>query len=72
MHDIADLEGAGLPGVFVITTEFVHAAASQAAALGVSTASVIVPHPIQNRTDTELSAIADDVIDELARALLRA
>ena len=34
MHDIADLEGRGLPGVFVASTEFVAAADAQARALG--------------------------------------
>ena len=69
MHDIADLEGAGVPGVFVLSSEFAHAADSQARALGVAPASVIVPHPIQNRTDAELAELADAVVDQLTAAL---
>ena len=69
MHDIADLEGRGLPGVFVASTEFVDAAAAQARALGFDPAAVFVPHPIQDRTDDEMAALADDAVEELVRAL---
>ncbi|MCU1450950.1 MAG: hypothetical protein JWP02_3120 [Acidimicrobiales bacterium] len=69
MHDIADLEGRGLPGVFVASTEFVAAAEAQAAALGFDPARVFVPHPIQDRTDAELAALADAAVDEILRAI---
>jgi hypothetical protein len=70
VHDIVDLEAAGLPGVFVASTQFVDAAESQSRALGVTPAVVFVPHPIQNRTDSELWSMADDVLDALTSALL--
>ena len=69
MHDIADLEARGLPGVFVASTEFVEAAAAQAAALGFDPARVFVPHPIQDRTDDEMRALADAAVDEILAAL---
>ena len=69
MHDIADLERRGLPGVFVASTEFVSAADAQVAALGVDTARVFVPHPIQDRTDDEMRALADGCVEELLAAL---
>jgi uncharacterized protein (DUF362 family) len=69
VHDIADLEGRGLPGVFVASTEFVAAAEAQAAALGFDPARVFVPHPIQDRTDAELAALADAAVDEILRAI---
>jgi hypothetical protein len=69
VHDIADLEGRGLPGVFVASTEFVDAADAQAAALGFDPARVFVPHPIQDRTDSELAALADAAVDEILKAL---
>jgi uncharacterized protein (DUF362 family) len=69
VHDIADLEGRGLPGVFVASTEFVAAADAQAAALGFDPARVFVPHPIQDRTDAELAALADAAVDEILRAI---
>ena len=70
MHDIVDLETAGIPGVFVMSAMFVDAADAQARALGMTPASVIVPHPIQNRTDAELHAMADTVVTQLERALV--
>lgn len=70
MHDITDLEGAGLPGVFVASAAFVTAAAAQARALGFDAARVFVPHPIQDRTDDEMRALADAAVDELVARLL--
>ena len=69
MHDIVNLEAAGVVGVFVASTEFVDAAVAQAAALGADPASVFVPHPIQDRTDEELQSLADDAIEAILRAV---
>ena len=69
MHDIADLERRGVPGVFVASTAFVAAAESQARALGADTAAVFVPHPIQDRTDDEIIALADAAVDEVVAQL---
>ena len=69
MHDIADLEGRGLPGVFVASTEFVEAANAQSTALGFDAARVFVAHPIQDRTDDEMRALADAAVDEILRAV---
>ena len=65
MHDIADLELRGLPGVFVASMEFVQAADAQATALGFPAARVFVPHPIQDRTDDEMRAYADKAYEEI-------
>ena len=72
MHDIADLEGRGLPGVFVASTEFVQAAEAQASALGFDTARVFVAHPIQDRTDDEMRALAEGAVDEIVAAITEA
>ena len=69
MHDIADLERRGVPGVFVASTEFVEAATAQAAALGFDAARVFVAHPIQDRTDDEMRALADAALAEVVAAL---
>ncbi len=69
MHDIVDLEGRGVPGVFVATVEFVDGAEAQARALGADPAAVWVPHPIQDRTDAEMDAIADAAVEELVAKL---
>jgi hypothetical protein len=65
VHDVADLERRGLPGVVVASTEFVDAAEAQAKALGFDAARVFVPHPIQDRTDDEMRALADAAVDEI-------
>lgn len=69
MHDIAELERRGLPGVFVASSTFVEAAAAQATSLGVSPASVFVAHPIQDRTDDEMRSLADEAIEALLARL---
>ena len=69
MHDIVNLEAAGVVGVFVASTEFVDAAAAQSAALGATPAVVFVPHPIQDRTDAELQALADAAVDAILDAV---
>lgn len=56
---MTELEGQGVPSVFVASTEFVQAAAAQAKALGFQPAAVFVAHPIQDRTDDEMRALAD-------------
>ena len=65
MHDISDLEGRGIPGVFVASSAFVQAADAQSASLGIAPARVFVPHPIQDRTDDEMVVYADAVYDEI-------
>jgi hypothetical protein len=70
VHDIADLELRGIPGAFVASTEFVEAAEAQAAALGFPAARVFVPHPIQDRTDDEMRALADAAVDEILAAVI--
>ena len=58
-----------MPGVFVASSEFVDAAAAQAKALGFDAARVFVAHPIQDRTDDEMRALADAALDEIVAAL---
>ena len=45
-------------GVFLASAEFADAAAAQSAALGLAVPHVLVPHPIQDRTDDELRQLA--------------
>jgi hypothetical protein len=72
VHDIADLESRGLPGVFLASTEFIDAAASQSRSLGFEPAAVFVPHPIQDRTDDEVRALADAAVDDILAAVTAA
>jgi hypothetical protein len=69
VHDIVELEGRGVPGVFVATVEFSDGANAQARALGADPAAVYVEHPIQDRTDEEMIAIADRAADEIVASL---
>jgi hypothetical protein len=71
VHDIADLERRGIPGVFVASSVFIEAAAAQSAALGVTPKSVFVAHPIQDRTDDEMRQLADDALLALREALTK-
>jgi alkanesulfonate monooxygenase SsuD/methylene tetrahydromethanopterin reductase-like flavin-dependent oxidoreductase (luciferase family) len=72
VHDTVQMETAGVPMVFVASTEFETAAKAQAEALGADPARVFVPHPIQDRTDEELRALADGAVDALLAALAEA
>jgi hypothetical protein len=69
VHDIVDLETRGVPGVVVASSEFVDAAEAQARALGLAARRVFVPHPIQDRTDDEMRALADQAVDQILEAL---
>jgi hypothetical protein len=69
VHDIVDLEARGVPGVFVATVEFTDGAERQARGLGSEPAVVYVPHPIQDRTDEEMVAIADAAFESIVAAL---
>ncbi len=59
-----------MPGVFVATVAFTDGAEAQARALGADPAAVYVEHPIQDRTDAELVAIADQAFDAVVAALV--
>jgi len=57
--------------VFVASSEFIVAAQSQVDALGIDVARVFIPHPIQDRTDDEMMALADAAVDEILAAITR-
>jgi hypothetical protein len=69
MHDIIALEGRGIPSVFVASSEFRDAADAQGRALGFVPVGVFVAHPIQDRTDAEIRALADCAVDDIVRAV---
>lgn len=60
-----DLDGRGIPGAMLATTEFEDAANTQAKSIGFMPAVVYVPHPIQNRTKEELAEIAEKAIEPI-------
>jgi hypothetical protein len=69
VHDTTDLESRGVPAVFIASSEFVAASEAQAQALALDAARVFVPHPIQDRTDDEMRALAEGVVDEVLAAV---
>ncbi len=69
---MADLESRGVPTVAVATTEFIDAAAAQARSLGTDPAYVFIPHPVQDRTDSELRTLAEDHLGAILALLVQA
>ena len=69
MHDTTELEARGVPTVYVASLEFREAGAAQARALGFEPASVFVDHPIQDRTDGEMRALAEGAVEEVISQL---
>lgn len=65
MHDLTTLDRRGVAGCVVATEAFQAAAAAQARSLGMEPALAWVPHPIQNRTAEELTAIADAILPQV-------
>ena len=60
-----DLESRGIPGGYILSEEFREADLAQAKALGFAAMKVFVEHPIQDRTDEEMAAIADQAFAQV-------
>ena len=70
LRDVLELEGAGRPSVLVASSAFEQAARDQAEKLGQpDVRRVFVPHPVQDRTDDELRAMARDAVAAIEAAL---
>jgi hypothetical protein len=65
-----NLEAQGVAGVFIASRVFEDGALQQAEALGTEPAAVYVPHPIQDRTDEEMVAIAEAAFEQIVEKLL--
>jgi alkanesulfonate monooxygenase SsuD/methylene tetrahydromethanopterin reductase-like flavin-dependent oxidoreductase (luciferase family) len=68
MHDIKGLEELGVVAVGIASSEFADAAAAQNRSLGYDPAVVFVPHPIQDRTDAEMRALADQAFEAILKS----
>ena len=66
-----DLENRGIPGGFIASSAFIAAAEAQGNALGFHPAKVFVPHPIQDATDDEMRAKAQEAFNRIVDALIR-
>ena len=58
-------------GVFLASEVFAEPARLQGAALGFPAPFVLVPHPVQDRTDAELRAAADASYADVVAAVTR-
>jgi alkanesulfonate monooxygenase SsuD/methylene tetrahydromethanopterin reductase-like flavin-dependent oxidoreductase (luciferase family) len=71
VHDSVWFEINSRPTVFIASSQFVDAAAAQAAALGLpEVRRIFVPHPIQDATDDEMRAKADAIVEQVIDALV--
>ena len=59
-----------MPGLYIATTEFEDGGAAQARALGADPAALFLPHPIQDRTDEEMRALAETAVDRIVAGLV--
>ncbi len=65
-----ELESLGTPAVLVASGAFEQAAREQSTLLGQpELARVLVGHPIQDRTDEEMQAMAREAVDALLAAV---
>jgi hypothetical protein len=70
LRDVIELEALGTPAVLAASGAFREAADEQAALLGQpALARVHVGHPVQDRTDDELRAMAGEAIEDLLAAI---
>lgn len=70
LRDVIEFEALGRPGVLVASDAFAQAAANQVELLGQpKLAYALAPHPIQDRTDEELRAIAVALADQVLAAI---
>jgi hypothetical protein len=70
LHDVLSFETQDRPAVLVASSVFEQAAADQARLLGApGLHRVFVPHPVQDRTDDEMRAMARAVAGEVLAAV---
>jgi len=70
LRDVVEFEGAGRPAVLIASDAFVQAAEDQARKLGqADLRRAFVAHPIQDRTDEEMRALAVAIVDDALAAL---
>lgn len=71
MHDGVQLETLDRPTAVVVTTEFLHEAEVQRAALGMDTlVPAVIQHPLSTLTDAEIEARAVDAAAQAVKIWL--
>ena len=70
LRDVIEFEALGRPGVLIASDAFAQAAANQVELLGQpKLAYALAPHPIQDRTDDELRAMAASLVETALGAI---
>jgi hypothetical protein len=70
LRDVIEFESLGRPGVLIASDAFAQAARNQVELLGQpKLAYALAPHPIQDRTDDELRAMAAALVDQALAAI---
>jgi hypothetical protein len=70
LRDVMEFESLGRPGVLIASDAFARAASDQVQLLGQpKLAYALAPHPIQDRTDEELRAMAGALVDQALAAI---
>lgn len=71
MHDGISLESLGVPTAVVVTTEFLHEAHVQRAALGMPTLEpVVIQHPLSTLTDEEIEQRVAQALEQSVKVWL--
>jgi hypothetical protein len=70
VYDQSEIERHGIPAAMVATSAFRDGVEAQARAYGFTYSAVFVEHPVQDRTDEEMVAMADGAIGEIVAQLV--
>ncbi len=63
MHDSIRLESLGIPTAVIVTSEFLHEAQVQCAALGMEGLHpVVIRHPLSSLTEVEIQGRAEEAL----------
>jgi len=66
MHDGISLESLGVPTAVIVTTEFLHEARVQRAALGMQgLVPVVIRHPLSSLSDEEIRGRAAQALEQV-------
>ena len=66
MHDAMSLESLGVPTAVIVTSEFVHEAKVQRAALGMEgLVPVVIAHPLSSLTEADIRQRALDALPQV-------
>ncbi len=72
LRDVANLEASGRPALLVHTDAFSESARRQTEMLGQpAMRRACVPHPVQDKTKTEIRALATETVERILAELTR-